>query len=106
VKQSRPDISISVKEISKVAVCATEAHYKALLRRVKHVIDTEHHGLLLQPKMKNEGINFDGISDSEYAGDPDSRISVHGYVLNFCGAPIAWMSKAGKCVTLSFTEAE
>ena len=49
---------------------------------------------------------MEGISDSEYAGDKDSRISVYGYILYFCGAPIAWKSKAGKSVTLSSTEAE
>jgi len=47
-----------------------------------------------------------GISDSEYAGDKDTRISVYGYILYFCGAPIAWKSKGGKSVTLSSTEAE
>jgi hypothetical protein len=47
-----------------------------------------------------------GVSDSEYAGDKDTRISVYGYILYFCGAPIAWKSKAGKSVTLSSTEAE
>jgi hypothetical protein len=46
------------------------------------------------------------ISDSEYAGDPDTRVSVYGYVLYFCGAPIAWKSKAVNSVTLSSTEAE
>jgi hypothetical protein len=49
---------------------------------------------------------LEGISDSEYAGDPDTRIRVYGYVLYFCGAPIAWKSKEGKSGTLSSTEAE
>jgi hypothetical protein len=53
-----------------------------------------------------EMFTLEGISDSEYAGDTDTRISVYGYVLYFCGAPIAWKSKSGKSVTLSSTEAE
>jgi hypothetical protein len=48
----------------------------------------------------------EGISYSEYGGDLDTRISVYGYVLYFCGAPISWKSKAGKSVTLSCTEAK
>jgi hypothetical protein len=56
--------------------------------------------------LKNDGFYFEGIADSEYAGDPDTRISVYGYVLYLCGAPIAWKSKAGKSVTLSSSEAE
>jgi hypothetical protein len=67
-------------------------------------MDTE--GLLLQPKLNQDRFYLEGISVSEYAGDPDTRISVYGYVLYFCGASIAWKSKAGKSVTLSSTKAE
>jgi hypothetical protein len=63
-------------------------------------MDTENLGLLLQPKLNQDGFYLEGISDSEYAGDPDNRLSVFGYILYFCGAPIAWKSKAGKSVTL------
>jgi hypothetical protein len=35
-----------------------------------------------------------GISDSEYAWDPDTQISVYCYILYFFGAPISWKSKA------------
>jgi hypothetical protein len=95
VKHSRPDISNSVRELSKVADGATKTHFKALLCTVNYVIDTEERGLLIRPKFNNDGFYLEGISDSEYAGDPDTRISVYGYVLCFCNAPIAWKSKAG-----------
>jgi hypothetical protein len=49
---------------------------------------------------------LEGISAIKYADDPDILISVYGYVLYFCGAPIPWKSKAGMSVTLSSTEAE
>jgi hypothetical protein len=81
VKYSRPDISNSFRELSKVADGATEAHFKALLHTVKYVIDPEHLGLLLQPKLNEDGFYLEGISDSEYVGDPDTCISVYGYVL-------------------------
>jgi hypothetical protein len=55
VQHSRPDISNLVRELSKVAEGATEAHFKALLRTIKYVIDTEHLGLLLQPKLNGDG---------------------------------------------------
>jgi hypothetical protein len=44
--------------------------------------------------------------DSEWAGDPDSRISVTGFVIYLLGAPICWRSKGQKGVTLSSSEAE
>ena len=83
-----------------------EAHWKALMRTIKYVIDTKENGLFMTPKMGEESFYLEGISDSEYAGDRDTRISVYGYVIYFCGAPIAWKSKSGKSVTLSSTEAE
>jgi hypothetical protein len=46
------------------------------------------------------------ISDIEYAGDLDTQISVYGYIVFLCGAPILWISKTGKSVKLSSTEAE
>ena len=105
VKHSRPDIVNAVRELSKVADGATEAHWKALLQVIKYVLSTENYGLKIKPTLK-ENFYMEGISDSEYAGDKDTRISVYGYILYFCGAPIAWKSKGGKSVTLSSTEAE
>ena len=105
VKHSRPDIANAVRELSKVADGATEDHWKALLRVIKYVLSTEAYGLKIKPSLK-ETFYMDRISDSEYAGDKDTRVSVYGYILYFCGAPIAWKSKAGKSVTLSSTEAE
>jgi hypothetical protein len=46
------------------------------------------------------------ISDSEYASDKVTSISVYGYTIYSCVAPIAWKSKTGKSVTTSSTEAE
>ncbi len=45
-------------------------------------------------------------SDSDYAGDPDSRRSVSGFILYVKGVPISWRSKAQRSVTLSSSEAE
>jgi hypothetical protein len=106
VKHSRPEISNAVRELSKVGDGATQAHWKALLRTIKYVLDTKDYGIKIQPKLENGLYTLEGISDSEYAGDKDTRISVYGYVIYFCGAPIAWKSKSGKSVTLSSTEAE
>jgi hypothetical protein len=64
VKHSRPDIANSVRELSKVSDGATKAHFKALLRTVKYVMDTENLGLLLQPKLNQDGFYLEGISDS------------------------------------------
>ena len=46
------------------------------------------------------------LSDSDFASDKETRISVYGYIIYFCGIPIAWRSKGMKSVVLSTTEAE
>jgi hypothetical protein len=105
VKHSRPDISIAVRELSKVCNGATECHWKALMRTIKYVLSAQNIGLQIQPKFNGEYI-LEAVSDSEYAGDKDTRVSVYGFVIYFCGAPISWKSKSGRSITLSSTEAE
>jgi hypothetical protein len=107
VKHTRFDIANAVRELSKVADGANQAHWKALLRTIKYTIETEHLALRLKPTLNNDlCFELEGMCDSDYAGDKQTRTSVFGYIIYFCGAPIAWKSKASKSVTLSSTEAE
>lgn len=105
IKHSRPDLANAIRELTKVLDGATQAHYKAMLRVIKYVIDTEFHGLKIQPH-GNQPVEIVAYSDSEYGGDRDTRISVYGYKIYMNGALISWKSKSGKSVTLSSTEAE
>jgi hypothetical protein len=107
VKHSRPDIANATRELTKVLDGATEAHWKAMMRIIKFVLDTSLYALRLQPNGIGSGkVTLRGISDSEFAGDRETRKSVYGYVTYYCGAPISWKSKSGDSVTLSSTEAE
>ena len=108
VKYSRPDIANPVRELSKVLDCSTKTAFKELLRMIKYVLDTEDLGLKISPKIQDSWKPWDLVcySDSDYAGDPDTRRSVSGYVLFVQGVPVSWRSKANKTVTLSSTEAE
>ena len=106
VKHSRPEIANAVRELSKVGDGALPAHWKALMRTIKYVLQTSNLGLKIEPNKSEEEYTLEGVTDSEYAGDKDTRISVYGFVIYFCGSPIAWKSKSGKTVTLSSTEAE
>lgn len=44
--------------------------------------------------------------DSDFAGDLETRKSTTGYVVMYCGGPIAWCSRKQPIVALSTTEAE
>ena len=46
------------------------------------------------------------LSDSDLAGDKETRISVAGYILYLMEVPISWKSKSQKSVILSSNEAE
>ena len=107
VKHSRPDIANPVRELSKCLDGATQASFKEMLRIIKYVLDTKDMGLKMEPTSHQDGPwELICFSDSDYAGDADTRRSVSGYILYVRGVPIAWRSKAQRSVTLSSTEAE
>ena len=47
-----------------------------------------------------------GYSDSDYAGDVNTRQSTSGFIFLLNEGPIAWSSRRQQCVSLSATEAE
>ena len=106
LKHSRPDLSNSVCELSKVMDGANKNHLKMLRRVVKFVIDTQDRKLILQPKPNKVNWEMRGYSDSDFAGDVDGRKSISGYIIYVQGCPISWRSKGQKSVSLSSTEAE
>ena len=105
VKHSRPDIANPVRELSKVLDAPDSGAFKEMLRVIKYVLDTQNWGLKIQPSLEDEW-DLVCYCDSDYAGDPDSRKSVSGYILYMRGVPICWRSKAQKTITLSSAEAE
>ena len=108
VKHSRPDIANAVRELSKSMDKATPAAMKELFRVIKFVIDTEHHGLKIEPsKTSSDGLwQMVDYCDSDYAGDKNTRRSVSGMILYVMGVTVLWRSKAQQSVTLSSAEAE
>ena len=84
------------------------AAYKEMLRVIKFVIDTKHLALKLKPTLLDENVQWELIaySDSDFAGDKETRISIARFVLYLMGVPVSWRSKGMKSVTLSSTEAE
>ena len=70
---------------------------------VRFVLSTKDFGLKFE-LMKKWALK--ALSESDFASDKETRISILGYIIYFCGIPIAWRSKAMKSVVLSTTEAE
>ena len=108
VKHSRPDIANPVRELSKCMDGATEAAYKEMCRVMKFVLDTREFGLKLQPSvlLKDDMVSLTMYTDSDWAGDKETRRSISGFIIFFMDCPIVWRSKQQSSVTLSSTEAE
>ena len=72
LKHSKPDLSNSVHELTKVMDGANKAHQKMLYRVIKHVQDTKNCKLILSPNKEGLHWNLKAYTDSDYAGAPFS----------------------------------
>ena len=63
------------------------------LRVVKFVIDTKFFCLKIRPKAKIKNWSLHVFSDSDWAGDSESRISITGFMIYLMNVPICWRSK-------------
>jgi hypothetical protein len=107
IKYSRPDISNAVRELSKCMDRATYGTYQEMLWIVKFVLDTKNYCLKIQPNFDSKNTwKLKVFSDSDWAGDPETRISVTGFIVYLQNVPICWLSKAQRGVMLSSSNAE
>ena len=105
-KHSRPDITNPVRELSKSMDGASMAHVTEMYRVINFVLEMKTLGLRMVAIFKDGIWKLEALSDSDFANDKDTRYSVYGYIIYFCGIPVAWKSKSMKSVVLSTTEAE
>ena len=105
-KHSRPDISNPERELSKTMDAPAPAHLKEMYKLIRFVLSTKDYGLKFKLIKSIRKWVLKALSDSDFASDKETRISIFGYVIYFCGIPIAWRSKGMKSVVLSTTEAE
>jgi hypothetical protein len=105
IKHSRPEISNAVRELSKCLSSPNPAAYKEMLRVIKYIYDTPDIGLRVVPKISDEW-EVKVYSDSDWAGDKDSRKSVSGYMIFVSDVLVCWRSKSQAAISLSSSEAE
>ena len=98
-KHSRPNIANAVCELSKNMDGASKLQFREMLQ----VINIS---LKIVLTLQNSIWKLEAFSDSDFANDKETRISVYGYVIYFCGVPVAWTSKSMRSVVLSTTGAE
>ena len=105
-KHSRPDICNPVRELSKTMDAPAPVHLKEMYKVIRHVLSTKGYGLKFELRKDIIKWALKALSDNDFASDKETRICVFGYIIYFCGIPIAWRSKGMKSVVLSTTEAE
>ncbi len=101
---TRPDIMFAIHYLSQHSIALGEQHLNMMKRVYCYLNGTPDLGLLFYGNQLN--CDLVGFSDSDWAGDPNTRRSVSGYAFLFCGAVITWSAKKQPTITLSSTEAE
>jgi hypothetical protein len=99
---TRPDLAFAVSVVSRFASNPTETHLKAVKRIFRYIHSTIHMGLVFRGSIRP----LAGYTDSDWAGDHDTRRSTSGYVFNLGSAAISWSAKRQPTVFLSSCEAE
>ena len=99
---TRLDIAHAVGVVSRFLSDPGKEHWAAMKWILRYLQGTSKMSLCFG---KGEPI-LDGFTDSDMAGDINSRKSTSGYLITFAGGAVAWQSRLQKCVTLSTTEAE
>lgn len=99
---TRPDIAHAVGLVSRFLSNPGREHWNAvkwIMRYLKGTVD-------MKLGFGDDKAVLVGYSDSDMAGDIDSRKSTSGYMVTFAGGAVSWQSRLQKCVALSTTEAE
>ena len=105
-KHIRPDITNPVRELSKSMDGASMAQVTEMCRVINLVLEMKTLGLRMVQIFYDGIWKLEALSDSDFANDKNTRYSVYGYIIYFCGVPVAWRRKNMKSVVLSTTEAE
>ncbi|KAJ4721450.1 Retrovirus-related Pol polyprotein from transposon TNT 1-94 [Melia azedarach] len=100
---SRPDLAQSLSVVSRFMGEPGKEHWQAVKRIFRYLKGTFDVGLIYGG---DTHCLVTGFSDSDYAGDVDSRRSMTGYVFTLGSSIVSWKATLQPTVTLSTTEAE
>jgi hypothetical protein len=112
---TRPDLAFTVSTLSKYCSNPTPEHAIAVQRSLRYLRKTITVGITYSGQ-NNPAISdviddqistgITGFTDSDWAGDKDTRKSTSGYVFLLYGGAVSWKSTKQNVVATSSTEAE
>lgn len=106
---SRPDLTFSVQVLSRHFQSCGPEHLAAAKRVLKYLKGTMDRGIIYGGTTGSTGepsAKLLGYSDSDWAGDVDTRRSTTGYVFTLNHGAVTWGSRLQATVALSSSEAE
>ncbi|OWM63729.1 hypothetical protein CDL15_Pgr005991 [Punica granatum] len=87
---TRPDITYTVNQVCQFMHCPTTAHWMAVKRILCYLKGIITYGLHIRPSPIS---SIHGFSDVDWAGNPDDRRSVSGFIVFLGSNPVSWSSK-------------
>ena len=104
---TRPDVAFAVGALSKYSSNPGIKHWNEAVHVLRYLGGTKDLGLVYDRSKGADLSSFIlGYTDSDWAGDLDTRRSTGGFVFLTCGAAVSWSSKLQLSPALSSTEAE
>ncbi|CAM8990990.1 unnamed protein product [Rhodiola kirilowii] len=100
---TRPDIVYGVGLISRFMEKPQQSHLLAAKRILRYISGTIDYGIMYS---HTEEFCLTGYTDSDWAGDVETRKSTSGYAFYLGDGVVSWSSKKQQVVALSTAEAE
>lgn len=103
---TRPDLAHVVGILGRYSSAPKTCHWDIAKRALRYLKGTRDMQLIYQGTSINIGMDFHGLTDTDWCGDSDTSRSTSGFVFISNGGAIGWSSKHQTMVALSSTESE
>ena len=108
---TRPDLSFAVNQLTRHLNDPRKIHWTAAIRVLRYLRGCPDLGISYSANEQTQSTALSqgpisGYSDSDWAGELNSRRSTSGFVFMMCGGPISFRTKLQPSVATSTTAAE
>lgn len=102
VVNTRPDLAYAVSQVCRFTSNPGQDHWIAVQRILRYLKGTPTLGI----RLEGDPANIVAYSDSDWAGDADTRRSQTGFLIQLGESPMIWKSKLQACTARSSFGAE
>ena len=102
----RPDITYATNQCARFMSCPGPSHFASARRILRYLARTKEAELVFERQPASSALKLECYVDADHAGDPDTRLSVSGYILMLSGGPVVWASRRQTISAVSSAESE